>query len=100
MTLLESPDRDKDIPQQKPTRVSFLIFLQFWKKEEEKEVRNYLSKTATFKETGNWSGMISNLVNGEADLITTSMTLCCSRENAVDYLWTLSTSTSGMAIKG
>ena len=90
MTLLESPDRGKDIPQQKPTRVSFLIFLQFWKKEEEKEVHNYLSKTATF----------SNLVNGEADLITTSMTLCCSRENAVDYLWTLSTSTSGMAIKG
>ena len=61
---------------------------------------NYLSKTATFKETGNWSGMISNLVNGEADLITTAMTLCCNRENAVDYLWTLSTSTSGMAIKG
>ena len=71
--------------------------MQFWKKE--KEVTKYLSKTATFKETGNWSGMISNLVNGEADLIT-SMTLCCSRENAVDYLWTLSTSRSGMAIKG
>ena len=97
MTLLESPDRGKDIPQQKPTRVSFLILLQFW--EREKEVTKHLSKTATFKETGNWSGMISNLVNGEADLIT-SMTLCCSRENAVDYLWTLSTSTSGMAIKG
>ena len=61
---------------------------------------NYLSKTATFKETGNWSGMISNLGNGEADLITTSLTLCCNRENAVDYLWTLSTSTSGLAIKG
>lgn len=41
MTLLESPDRGKDIPQQKPTRVSFLIFLQFWKKEEEKEVTTY-----------------------------------------------------------
>ena len=72
--------------------VSFLFLLQ--------KGSNYLSKTATFKETGNWSGMISNLVNGEADLITTSLTLCCNREKAVDFLWTLSTSTSGLAIKG
>ena len=58
------------------------------------------SKKLTFTETGNWSGMISNLVNGEADVMTTSLTLCCGRTNAVDYLWSLSFSTAGLLIKG
>ena len=44
--------------------------------------------------------MISNLVNGEADMISTSLSLCCGRPNAVDYLWTLSETTTGLAIKG
>ena len=44
--------------------------------------------------------MISNLVNGEADVMTTSLTLCCGRTNAVDYLWSLSFSTAGLLIKG
>ena len=51
------------------------------------------------KETGQWSGMISNLVNNEADLITASLVLCCKRYEAVDYLWMLSTTSLGFAIK-
>ena len=52
------------------------------------------------KVTGQWNGMISNLVNGEADLITTSVTQCCGRWVVIDYLWPLSTNTAGLAIKG
>ena len=46
-----------------------------------------------------WIGMISNLVNEEADLITASMSLCCGRSKAVDYLWTLSKERYGFVIK-
>ena len=45
-------------------------------------------------------GMISNIVNGEADMITTSVTICCGRTNAIDPLWPLSETTTGLAIKG
>ena len=51
------------------------------------------------KETGQWSGMISNLVNNEADLITASLTLCCKRSEAVDFLWVLATQSLGFVIK-
>ena len=44
--------------------------------------------------------MISNLVNGEADMLTTALTLCCGRPNALDFFWTLSKTTTGLAIKG
>ena len=50
-------------------------------------------------DTGQWSGMVSNLVNGEADLISTAFVICCGRTNAVDFIWTLSEGTSGFVIK-
>ena len=42
--------------------------------------------------------MISNMVNGEADL-SIYLTICCGRHNAVDYSWTLSEAASGFGIK-
>ena len=51
------------------------------------------------KETGVWNGMISNLKNGEADIITGDLTICCKRTEAVDFLWPLATKSYGLAIK-
>ena len=51
------------------------------------------------KETGEWNGMISNLKNGEADMITTTLDICCKRTQAVDFLWPISTLNLGFAIK-
>ena len=51
------------------------------------------------KETGEWNGMISNLKNGEADIITGTLTICCRRTEAVDFLWPLGSVSFGFAIK-
>ena len=51
------------------------------------------------KETGEWNGMISNLKNGEADIITGTLTICCRRTEAVDFLWPLGSRSYGFAIK-
>ena len=51
------------------------------------------------KETGQWSGMISNLINDEADFMPVSLGLCCRRTEVVDYLWTITEVTNGFAIK-
>ena len=51
------------------------------------------------KETGEWNGMISNFQNGEADMITTTINICCKRTQAVDFLWPMSTLNLGFAIK-
>ena len=50
-------------------------------------------------DTGQWNGMVSNLVNGEADLISAALVICCGRPDAVDFIWTLSEGTSGFVIK-
>ena len=51
------------------------------------------------KETGEWNGMISNLKNGEADMMTGPLTICCKRTEAVDFLWPLASTSYGFAIK-
>ena len=43
--------------------------------------------------------MVSNLVDGEADLITANLAICCQRSKVIDYMWTLSAATSGFGIK-
>ena len=50
-------------------------------------------------DTGQWNGMVSNLVNGEADLISVAFVICCGRTDAVDFIWTLSEGTLGFVIK-
>ena len=50
--------------------------------------------------TGKWSGIISNLINGEADVGIGSFTICCRRTEAVDFLWTISQPREAFAIKG
>ena len=51
-------------------------------------------------DTGQWSGMVSNLVNGEADLISVALSLApAGRTDAMDFIWTLSEGTSGFVIK-
>ena len=51
------------------------------------------------EETGKWSGMLSNLVNGEADLVSANLAICCGRTEVIDYAWTLSAAISGFGIK-
>ena len=51
------------------------------------------------KQTGEWSGMISSLVNAEADMITTPFQICCGRSAVADQLWTLSEESTGFGIK-
>ena len=50
-------------------------------------------------ENGNWSGMVSNLHNGEADIGVAEFTYCCRRTEVVDYLWTIDHPTDVFAIK-
>ena len=51
-------------------------------------------------DTGEWSGMVSNLVNDEADLISVPLSLApTGRTDAMDYIWTLSDGTLGFVIK-
>ena len=50
-------------------------------------------------DTGQWNGMVSNLKNGEADMITATINICCKRTQAVDFLWPMSTQNLGFAIK-
>ena len=51
-------------------------------------------------DTGQWNGMVSNLVNGEADLISVALSLApAGRTDAMDFIWTLSEGTSGFVIK-
>ena len=49
--------------------------------------------------TGLWNGMISNLVNQEADFLPVSLAQCCKRSKVIDYLWTLTEVRRGFAIK-
>ena len=51
------------------------------------------------KQTGEWNGMISTLVNGEADMVTTPLQICCERSAVADQLWTLSEESTGFGIK-
>ena len=60
---------------------------------------NILHSNLFTVETGHWNGMISNLVNGDADLITAPLTKCCRRTEAVDFLWSFSTQSLGFVIK-
>ena len=79
------------------------------------DILNQLSKMLNFKfrlfkrfdenwgsidENGNWNGMVSNLISGEADIIVTSLTVCCRRTEAADYLWAISNPIEVFAIKG
>ena len=51
------------------------------------------------KNTGQWNGMISNLIDGDADLIAASIDQCCMRTMAVDFLWAFTKDRKGFAIK-
>ena len=50
-------------------------------------------------ETGQWSGMISNLLSDEADFISVALTQCCGRPEVIDFIWSLSVGTAGFVIK-
>ena len=52
------------------------------------------------QETENWNGMITNLINGEADFAISPFSICCRRPEVVDFLWTLSRSYEVFVIKG
>ena len=50
-------------------------------------------------ETGQWDGMISNVVNGEADIITAALTECCKRTEVLDFFGSFLTESQGFVIK-
>ena len=79
------------------------------------DILNQLSKMLNFKfslfkrfdenwgsidENGNWNGMISNLMSGEADIVGASLTMCCRRTEVIDYLWAINHPVEVFAIKG
>ena len=51
-------------------------------------------------ENGNWNGMISNLMSGEADIVGASLTMCCRRTEVIDYFWAINHPVEVFAIKG
>ena len=50
------------------------------------------------KETGTWEGMVENLLNGEADMISTSFTFTSSRSEVVEYMLPISQETLTVAL--
>ena len=50
-------------------------------------------------ETEQWNGMISNVVNGEADIITAALTKCCKRNKVLDFFGSFSKESLGFVIK-
>ena len=63
-----------------------------------KELLSLLSDLYTV-ETGQWNGMISNVVNGEADIITAALTKCCKRTEVLDFFGSFLTQSLGFVIK-
>ena len=57
-----------------------------------------LSDLYTVK-TGQWNGMISNVVNGEADISTAGLTICCKRNKVLDFFGSFSKESLGFVIK-
>ena len=51
-------------------------------------------------DNGSFTGLVSSIYKGEADLIGTSLTLQAVRSEAVKYLWPLGKSTPAIFIKG
>ena len=51
------------------------------------------------RSTGKWNGMVGNILNGDADLIATSLTIFGSRIQVLDFMYPLSDVTLGFAIK-
>ena len=49
--------------------------------------------------TGKWNGMVSSIVNGDADLISTSLAVFGARTEVIDYLHPLTNVIRGFAIK-
>ena len=50
-------------------------------------------------ETEQWNGMISNVVNGEADIISAALTKCCKRNKVLDFFGSFSKESLGFVIK-
>ena len=50
-------------------------------------------------ETGQWNGMISNIVNGEVDMNTAGLTKCCKRDKVLDFFGSFSKESLGFVIK-
>ena len=50
-------------------------------------------------ETGQWNGMISNVINGEADIITGALTKCCKRTKVLDFFGSFLPQSQGFVIK-
>ena len=49
--------------------------------------------------TGQWNGMISNVINGEADISTGGLTICCKRNKVLDFFGSFSKESLGFVIK-
>ena len=49
--------------------------------------------------TGQWNGMISNVINGEADISTAGLTICCKRNKVLDFFGSFSKESLGFVIK-
>ena len=61
--------------------------------------KRFDGKWGGIDKNGNWNGMISNLMSGEAD-IALALAMCCGRTEVADFLWTIEHSVEVFAIKG
>ena len=61
--------------------------------------KRFDGKWGNIDKNGNWNGMFSNLMSGEAD-IALALSMCCRRTEAADFLWTIEHSVEVFAIKG
>ena len=61
--------------------------------------RRFDGKWGGIDKNGNWNGMISNLMSGEAD-IALALAMCCGRTEVADFLWTIEHPVEVFAIKG
>ena len=52
------------------------------------------------RDTGKWNGMISNIIDGSADIILTCLTVSGKRPEIIDFLHPLSTKFVSFSVKG
>ena len=61
--------------------------------------KRFDAKWGNIDKNGNWNGMFSNLMSGEADIIGLSA-ICCRRTEVAEYLWSFGHPVEVFAIKG
>jgi hypothetical protein len=60
--------------------------------------KRFDGKWGNIDKNGNWNGMFSNLMSGEADMIGVTG-ICCRRTEVAEYLWSIDHPVEVFAVK-